>query len=260
MHIKYLIGSVMTVPLLPIIYLQGKNIRKNVPSLPEATGTTGLTANDFTSTLHLLTLGESTIAGVGVATHKDGFTGVLATYLSHHLSCNVDWKVYARSGYTASKMSDKLVSKIEVDQVDIIVIGVGGNDAFTLSSPSKWRKNILQLITNLRLKYPHCPIVFVNMPPIKEFPAFTKLIKWTIGNLVEILGRELTGIVSDLENVYYNNEVIDLQVWQKRHHLQGLPKDIFFSDGVHPSPITYQYWAKETADFICKNNILRSCS
>ncbi|MDB9836326.1 hypothetical protein OAC51_05430 [Flavobacteriaceae bacterium] len=41
----------------------------------------------------MLTIGESTIAGVGVKIHQEGLTGVLANELATGLNIKVDWKV-----------------------------------------------------------------------------------------------------------------------------------------------------------------------
>ncbi len=87
------------------------------------------------------------------------------------------------------------------------------------------------------------------MPPIKEFPAFTKTIKFVVGNLVELLGEQLRLVVKNNENVYYNSEVITINGWTKRLNISANATD-FFSDGVHPSEFTYQVWAKEMATFI----------
>lgn len=84
-------------------------------------------------------------------------------------------------------------------RVDLIVIGIGGNDAFELSTPKKWIKDVRELIKSLRVKFENVPILFIHMPLIKEFPAFTSLIKFTIGNLVHIPGDELEKIVKDFE-------------------------------------------------------------
>ena len=88
------------------------------------------------------------------------------------------------------------------------------------------------------------------MPPIKEFPAFTKTIKFVIGNLVEILGNELNNVVNNKENVYYYNEIVTLKNWSKRHALPNNNSKIYFSDGVHPSKLTYHVWGEEMAGFI----------
>lgn len=105
------------------------------------------------------------------------------------------------------------------------------------------------MIKTLKRKFPKTPIYFTNMPPIKEFPAFTKTLKFVIGNLVEILGKRLQKIVCKKENVDYNHEIIILETWKKRLNLEG-DSSVFFSDGVHPSKLTYQTWGKEMGHFI----------
>jgi lysophospholipase L1-like esterase len=129
---------------------------------------------------------------------------------------------------------------------------MGGNDAFTLNSPKNWISDINKLINLLQHKYPNTPIFFTNMPPIKEFPAFTKTIKFVIGNLVEILGKELKKSIQHKENVFYYDEIITLKEWSEKHSLSNSNSTIYFSDGVHPSKLTYQIWGKEIAEFIVK--------
>jgi lysophospholipase L1-like esterase len=250
MNFKYYLGVIASLPLLPLMYFQGKNIRKNVSQLPEAKNPIGYVNGGFNKTINILSIGESTIAGVGADFHKNGFTGTLATTLSTALKSNINWRVYAKSGYTVKQVCTKIIPKIEETSVDIIVIGMGGNDAFTLNSPKKWISDINQLIDLLQHKHPKTPIFFTNMPPIKEFPAFTKTIKFVIGNLVEILGKELNKNIKNKENVFYNDEIITLKKWSRKHSENDSNPKIYFSDGVHPSLLTYQIWGKEIGEFI----------
>ena len=154
-----------------------------------------------------------------------------------------------RSGFTTKKVTDIIIPSIQETDVDLIVVGLGGNDAFTLSSPKKWRQDVTNLITTLRAKFPDSLIVFCNMPPIKLFPAFTSLIQFTIGNLVEIFGEELSSLVKQFDRVYFSDEVITLKYWLTKYSIEGQVCD-FFSDGVHPSKLTYQTWAKDLAYFL----------
>ena len=254
MNVKYLFGTILAIPLLPVMYFQGKKIKSSVPKLPEAEGVEGLVGVSD-RTLTLLTIGESTIAGVGVATHEEGFTGTLASELSQKLEATINWKVYAKSGYNAQKVKEKIVPEITEESVDIIVIGLGGNDAFELNSPQKWRTQTQGLINELRSRYKETPIIFANMPPIKEFPAFTRLIKFTIGNLVEILGDELEKLVINNHGVYYHARRITVKDWIDKMDVDIQPSD-FFSDGVHPSKLTYQVWARDLADFLIRDTAL----
>jgi len=256
MNIKYFAGAILAFPLLPIMYFQGKKIREKVPRLPEARGKEGFCHYPNTSnTLHLLTLGESTIAGVGVATHDEGFTGTLARELSKHYHTSVSWKVAAKSGYTARNLRTKMLPKLNIPSADLIMIGLGGNDAFTLNTPKRWKRDIRELIVQVRVLYPNAIIVFCNMPPIKEFPAFTPLIQCIVGNLVEILGEELTKVTASFKNVYFYSRKITLIDWIHRLGVNATEAD-FFSDGIHPSPLAYQTWAKDVAREICEQSLL----
>lgn len=247
-NIKYFAGVALSIPMLPLMYHQGKKIRKSVPTLPEAKGVSGeVILQGKRDHFQLITIGESTIAGVGVETHAEGFTGTLATTLSELTNQSINWKVYAKSGYTAKRVSKKLVPAIEEKAADLVVVGLGGNDAFTLNNPSRWRKDIRKLIRAIRLKFPKTPILFCNMPPIKVFPAFTPLIKFVIGNLVEVLGSALNIEVQKHEGVFYASEVITLKKWKETYGIEA-DESTFFSDGVHPSKLTYQTWGKYMAE------------
>ncbi len=255
MNPKYILGALISIPLLPVLYWQGQNIRKKVPSLPDAKGTTGKVQRNFDRTLKVICIGESTIAGVGVATHEEGFTGSFARELSTQLSVDVDWKVFAKSGITAKGVAQTLIPKITQEKPDLIVIGLGGNDAFKLNRPRRWRADIQSLLNAIRKHFPEVPITFTNMPPIKNFPAFPSLIKFTIGGLGEILGDELSAILPQ-HKVYFNADKITFENW-----LGKLPKgkktEDFFSDGVHPSKLTYQIWGKDFAQYIAHSEKIK---
>lgn len=258
MNLKYLIGALISLPLLPLMYYQGKQIRTRVPRLPEATGMAGIASARQTTNkkLRLLTLGESTIAGVGVATHDEGFTGTLARSLAEKLQIDVHWKVYAKSGYTAKRVVQELLPTIAEEQADLIVIGLGANDAFALNHPKSWGNAVRRLIEQLQTQHPNAILAFCNMPPIKEFPAFTPLIKFCVGNLVELLGEELALIVREYKNVHYFGEIIRINHWAEKLKIETA-QATFFSDGVHPSKLTYQVWAKDVAQNILNNEQLK---
>ena len=257
MRIPYTLGRFIALPLLPIIFYQGKRIRATIPRLPESTGPQGSASceNAVDTPLRLITLGESTIAGVGVSTHEEGFTGELARRLAQHYRRDVQWRVYAESGATARYAVESLVPSITASSADLIVVGLGANDAFTLNSPRRWAEHIGQLIDSLRTRFPRTPIVFCNMPPIKEFPAFTGPIRWVIGSLVELHGQALRHAVRDMPDVYYAAERITFREWVGKSEHQ-LRRSDFFSDGVHPSKLTYRLWASEIGKIIGQKVVL----
>lgn len=249
MNLKYILGSIIALPLLPLMYFQGKNIRKTIPELPEAQGIEGFVSKRQGTTMRLLTIGESTMAGVGANTHEEAFVGTLAKELASKLNVNIHWKVYAKSGYTLKRVTHKILPKIEETEADLIVIGMGANNAFKLSSTSKWTKDVAELIQTVRKQFPKTPLAFINMPPIKDFPAFTSPIKFVMGNLVDLFGGELEKEIKNHESVFFNSEKLSFDNWTERF---GYEKDpaLFFSDGVHPTVLTYQMWARDFSDFL----------
>jgi len=231
---------------------QGKKIRANVPQLPEAQEPRGFKYEDTHITKRILIIGESTMAGVGVSTHQQGFAGHIASELSNKWKHNIEWYVYAKSGYTVKKLNERVLPSIKENEADLILIGVGANDAFELSTPWKWKKNIKKMIALIRARFPNTPVVFLNVPPIKHFPAFPQLMRLTIGNLVLLLGDMLKKESQNHDLVYYNSEELNFSNWSKKFKLDKEIED-YFSDGVHPSGITYEIWAKDMAQFIFSN-------
>ena len=82
--------------------------------------------------------------------HRVGFTGRIARHLAARAGRSVAWKVVARSGYSARDVRKRLVPLIPTEPVDLIVIGLGGNDTFQLNSPRRWRRDMIDLVRTIR--------------------------------------------------------------------------------------------------------------
>jgi len=176
----------------------------SVPILPDAEGPRGIVPGSAGRSLRLLVIGESTMSGVGVATHEQGFTGALARTLGAGWGAKVQWRVYARSGFTLRRLKAEVLPLIEETETDLIVVGMGGNEAFKMNTPAGFRRDMQAVIDDLRARFgPDVPIAFPNMPPIKE---------------------EALNMAND--------------------------PSAFFSDGVHPSGLTYTTWGTDFGEFI----------
>ncbi|MEM9823645.1 MAG: SGNH/GDSL hydrolase family protein [Bacteroidota bacterium] len=251
----YFLGGLLSLPLLPILAWQGKRVRKNIPDVPEAEAPFEGSVGEAKANLRLLTLGESTIAGVGVDKHQNGITGQLAEELHRLSGRGVCWKVLAKSGYTAQVVCEQLVPQIPATPFDIIVVGLGGNDTFKLNSPGKWRKDFIHLIQAIQKRQPQSKVVIANMPPVGNFPAFPKLMQLVLGGLVRLHGRSIRDLPHLFERVYYIDQHIHFEEWLDK--VEGTYSiEEFFSDGVHPAPITYSLWGKEIAQYIHDQQLL----
>lgn len=249
-YIKYLFGLILAIPLLPLLYLDGKNVRKKVPKIAEAKEPNGLFELPGSSkTLSLITIGESSMASVGVDTHQLGFTGSVVKTICLGLKSSCEWSVYAQNGFTLNDVRVKLLPKIEEQSPEFIVVGIGGNDGFHLSTPWMFKRNLNALIDSLLKQFPQSQIIFCNTPPIKDFPAFSPLMKFTIGNLVEIFSEIIAYETQKYNNVYFAKDAKTIAQWKNENN-SNLKIEDFFSDGVHPSRLTYTTWGKEIGTLI----------
>lgn len=248
LRLRFYASLVLSLPFifLSVLAYQGKKVRQSVPKLPEALEPFGQ-VGDGDQPLKLLAIGESTIAGVGVKYHKDGITGHLAQYIHEATNKSVHWQVLGKNGYRAREVRELLVPQIPDESLDIIVIGLGGNDTFQLTMPWQWRRDFEALLHAIRAKQPHSTILIANMPPVSDFPAFPFLLQKTLGAWVKTHGWFIEDLPSRFPNVHYNNRVISAETWA--NYAKGYTAADFFSDGVHPSGLTYQIWAKELVDF-----------
>lgn len=254
MKIVYFKHLIKTIPLLPVIYFEGRKIKREIPTLPEARIPEGFVNINTNQDLTVLFIGESSFAGVGSEFHKNSFAGYFARELSALYCCNINWKVYAKTGYNIEKINRRILPKITDLSCDLLVIGIGGNDTFELTSPKNWTKNIQVLIDRLQQKFPKKPILFVQLPTIESFPAFTKTMKFVLGNHKNLLADYLVQLMLKNENVYYPAEKINVKEWMKSLKENQTISE-FFSDGIHPSELTYDLWAKDSARFLLTSNL-----
>lgn len=227
----YIVGGIFVLPFVPFLYWQGRRVRKKIGRLPDAGGEVIGKFGDFAETINLLAIGESTVAGVGASNHAEALSGQLAKYLSLQLNKSVRWHVLGESGITVNETLERLVPQLPETLMDFVVVALGGNDTFKISSPNRWRNGMTKLITILREKYPNAVILLANTPRVMDFttlPTTLKMVLWRISHL----HHENAKILADeYENVFYYDEA-------------GAVADGFFADGVHPSAHGYTLWSE----------------
>lgn len=244
----FFLGALLALPLFPALFYIGKKVRKNVPQLGEATENLTFTIKGNDEVIRLLCVGESTIAGVGVTDHREGITGQIAKTTHELTGKTVHWTVLAKSGYTAQDTLEQLAPQLPNPHFDLIIIGLGGNDTFQLNSPLTFRKYFIKLVAAIKAKQPQATIVIANMPPIGEFPAFPPLLQFFLGNLVKLHGAVISDIPLLFPKVKYLNEEIHFDEWIGKAG-ENATITTFFSDGVHPSALTYAIWGRQIGAF-----------
>lgn len=245
----------LAIPILPLLYWQGKQAKSAVPDLPPAQNPKGIVKKEGASkSLQILSLGESAFAGVGLQQHQKSITGFLAQSLAKQLKQNINWEVIAKSGYNLEQVIKELVPQIPTTEIDLIIIGMGANDTFEIHLPSKWEKDMKSLLSAIRQQQPDCPIVIAHLPPVHQFPVLSPLLQWFMGHFIKQYHLVNQSIVTALSNTYYIADRIDFDHWSDKLPT-GLSKEDLFCDGVHPSEFAHQIWGEEIATFAIQQEL-----
>src|SRR3712207_2884569 len=90
--LKTRIVAAAAFPLLPLLFVQGKGVRRRTPRLPDAAGPVEGTVPGAEPAVRLVVIGESTVAGIGAATHQTALTGCVAAALARRTGRAVRWR------------------------------------------------------------------------------------------------------------------------------------------------------------------------
>lgn len=233
-------GAAM-LPFVPLLYLQGQLTRRKVGVLPDAAGGPNGVAGEGENAVKLLVIGESTVAGLGARTHELALAGRFSYELSKQINTSVNWTVIGKNGVTARRTINELLPKVPEETYDYILLGIGGNDVMKLSSPVKWRRDMIELLGILRAKYPDAPIFITNCPMIKMSTAIPQPIKFILWELSKAHDSNIKEFTADMERVFYYHQPRDLDI-------EG-----FFADGIHPSEKGYADWSEAMMKFFTTN-------
>jgi lysophospholipase L1-like esterase len=119
----------------PMLWVQGKYVRKVTPQLPEPPGERSGIAGAGPR-LRLLLTGDSAAAGVGASSQADALSGQLVQSLSKHFT--VEWELIAKSGLDSKGILETLQT-VRATKFDVVVMSMGVNDVTGLMSPSEWK-------------------------------------------------------------------------------------------------------------------------
>ena len=255
----------------PLLIIQGRLVRKNIPILAEATGgRSGRLGKG--RPLSLLVVGDSAAAGVGVETQYDALSGCLTRVLAQNYC--VDWSLVAKSGNTTEDLIETLQGRpfqtdpILVDSsqasflddycpqvkrtddnrlgdriapdIDVVLVSLGVNDLLSPIRESHWVAQQVRLIKLLKSKYSAKHILMTAVPPMHCFPALPQPLRWFLGLRASEFNRKLVSLI-ELES---ECELVIIP-------LMPIASDMA-SDGFHPSAKVYRLWGGTAAKAIEK--------
>ncbi|MBF5012304.1 SGNH/GDSL hydrolase family protein [Burkholderia pseudomultivorans] len=220
-----------TAALGPLLFAQGRYVRRVTPRLPEAAGPRSGEAGDGPP-LRVLVLGDSAAAGVGVATQSDALAGQLARALA--ATHRVSWKLLARTGLTTQDLVDWLAAE-PAEPFDVAVTSLGVNDVTGGVSPARWLAAQAALVGLLAARFQVGHAVLSAVPPMERFPALPQPLAWYLGLRAKRLNAALAGWTATQPHCTFLRVALPLE-----RHLMA-------ADGFHPTAAACAAWAGQVA-------------
>jgi lysophospholipase L1-like esterase len=238
---RYLAAAAAVLPFAPLLYLQGQVTRWKIGLLPDAAGEREGQVGSGPDPVKLWVMGESTVAGLGARDHTRALGGQFATSLGEHLDRPVHWKVLGKNGVTARETIDALLHQMPDEPFDYVLLGIGGNDVMKLSTPRKWRRDMVELLGLVRERQPDAMIFISNCPMIIMSPVLPEPIKSLLWQLSMMHDANIREFTRDMDRVLYYPQPA------------GVKLDGFFADGIHPSEQGYSDWARAMVKYFAES-------
>ena len=230
------------VALAPLLVWQGQRVRREALRLPEAKGPReGLAdqATDRPHGLRLLIVGDSSAAGVGVATQADALAAPLAEALARRLGAPVAWQLVATSGHRAA---DALaaIRTAQLAPADVMLAVLGVNDAVAMARASRWLATLDALHACAAQRAGVRMSWHSGLPPMGRFPLLPQPLRW-------VLGREAARLDRALQR-HVEGRLDRRHVPLPPTPAGALPEGWVAADGYHPGPAGYRAWVETLAE------------
>lgn len=229
--------------LAPVLAWQGRQVRRSALRLPEAAGPReGVAGPGGQPTLRLLIVGDSSAAGVGVATQAEALAVPLAEALAQRLQGAVAWQLVAQSGRRAADALAALRATPALGPADVMLVVVGVNDAVAMTPTRPWLA-ALDALHDCAVERAGVRLSWHSMlPPMGRFPLLPQPLRWVMGREAARLDRALVRHLAGRPD----RQLASLPAapdW-------SLGEGWIAADGFHPGPLGYRAWAAWLAEAV----------
>jgi len=224
--------------LAPVLVAQGLHLRRTAPRLPEPPGPREGNVGRGPA-LKLLVTGDSSAAGVGVAHQSRALAAPLARYLAEEAGRRVHWRLIARSGLTTAQTLALLQEAGHVES-DVAVVVTGVNDVVD-QVPSHRAVAAREALANwLRNRAGVHHVVFAPLPPVHQFPALPRPLRWIAGADARRHDRALADWAATRADVSHAGFGVQLN------------RGVMAEDGFHPGEPAYRQCASLLARHVAQ--------
>jgi lysophospholipase L1-like esterase len=229
------VGLFGSVALFPLVALQGAVTRRRVPCLPPVQPPCHGVVPGRGSPIRMVAIGESTVAGVGLAHGDETVAATTARALARHSRRPVAWHGHGLSGATASEAAERLLPQIAAEPADLLVIAFGVNDTIAYRPPSAFADDLAALVTGARARIGHAAVVITGVAPLACFPALPWPLRAILNWRSAALQETAEGLAGRLPRLVVER------------FSQPLGPHLFAVDGFHPNMEAHALWGEEIA-------------
>lgn len=189
--------------------------------------------------VELVVLGDSTVAGIGSPRAAQSLAVLVADRVAHRLGRQVHVVAKGASGARTMTVVARQVPLLADSRPDVVLIVVGSNDVTHVTAPWTMRHQTTALVEAAR-GTSHAPVVVGGIPQFRTVPALLQPLRWVTGRYASVLREAQRKAVAQSGAVY-----VDIAALASPRFI-GRPESMA-SDGFHPSPVGYGFWADALA-------------
>lgn len=182
--------------------------------------------------LHLDVLGDSAVAGHGLGDAALALPRQIGMRLARHTGRAVDVEAYARSGADTDDVTDEQAPRVRA--ADVVVIGVGVNDALAPARLTRIEAGTARLLAAVRARAPGAEIVLLTCPDLGTAPGLPRplapAVRWRCRLLAAAQSRAAARAGAAVVATP-----------------GPLSAEVFGADGFHPGPAAVEQLAEHTA-------------
>ncbi|MBI5259105.1 MAG: SGNH/GDSL hydrolase family protein [Burkholderiales bacterium] len=212
----------------PLLLAQALHTRWRLPRLPEAEGPREGAVGRGPA-CRLLILGDSSAAGVGVATQDQALAGQLSHALAQASARRVHWQLRARSGITTAQALP-LLREAPLAPAEVAVVVTGVNDVVDQVRPAAALHARAALWQVLAGEFGIRHVVWTPLPPMHRFAGLPQPLRWVAGQDALAHDRALAQWAAGQAGM--STMRLDLP----------LEAEALAADGFHPGVVVYRAW------------------
>jgi lysophospholipase L1-like esterase len=192
--------------------------------------------------VQLAVLGDSTVAGVGSPEEAVSLPALVAARVADRLRRPVHVIGLGVPGARTATVLERQVPLLRdrSPKPDVVLIVIGSNDATHVTAPWTMGEQTVALVDGARDAAGGAPVVIGGIPQFRTTRALRQPLRWVVGRYAAWLRHVQRKAVTATRT-----EFVDIAALASPRFV-GRP-DATSSDGYHPSPLGYGFWADALA-------------